>query len=498
MSDRRSDEQRLVDDLLAWMNPPDEQHARSNGHASAATVSDEEIIDRCRSGAGRSAGDFRALFDDGDTARYDEDSSRADFALIGILKRRTRNADQIERIMLRSALRRPKWDENRVGLSWLRYSINNALDEPDPSFSSFSPPIGGTSDDENKSSPIQWFAELGEPKEREFLIEHVGQKGYPVVAYGAGGVAKSFAVLAAGIAIASSSGVDEWLGLRVLDHGHVLYADFELDVDEQHRRVRDLCAGMGVPIPKRLAYLSGVGISTDRAFQEAYDFAAEYEPKAIIIDSTGMAMVGDMDRAKDVTAFYKRYVEPFRRMDVTQFLVDHEGKLQAGEKHKDKSPIGSVYKTNNSRSVLQFILDEYDEENSALDIRLRQHKTNFTPIKPFGVRITFEAQKVSIETRDLPAEEMIDEERAPVADRIVAALRIEAQTVADLEKHTGAAAGTIYNKLSQLVSAGKVREDGYRGRKKLYCLFSSSSEPPIGSESNENENDPDADEGMLF
>ena len=49
-------------------------------------------------------------------------------------------------------------------------------------------------------------------------------------------------------------------GPEVLEHGYVLYLDFELDADEQHRRVRDLCHGLGVLVPKRLAYLSGVGI----------------------------------------------------------------------------------------------------------------------------------------------------------------------------------------------------------------------------------------------
>ena len=55
-------------------------------------------------------------------------------------------------------------------------------------------------------------------------------------------------LLAAGIAIAGGS--EEWLGLKVLDHGYVLYLDFELDAEEQHRRVRDLCAGLGVRSPR--------------------------------------------------------------------------------------------------------------------------------------------------------------------------------------------------------------------------------------------------------
>jgi len=157
-------------------------------------------------------------------------------------------------------------------------------------------------------------------------------------------------------------------------------------------------------------------------------------------------------------------------MGVTPFLVDHEGKLQAGEKHKDKSPIGSVYKTNNSRSVLQFILEEYAEENSALDIRVRQHKTNFKPTKPFGVRFTFDEKKVSVESIELPDTELVDEVYVPVKDRILAALKPGEATIKELAQLTGAEVGTIRNKLSELMGEGKVEDVGYRGREKLYKL----------------------------
>ncbi len=354
------------------------------------------------------------------------------------------------------------------------------------SFSSFHFPLGVPSDDENnEGAEIVWFAELGEPKEREYLIEKIGVKGYPIVAFGAGGVAKSFAMLAAGIAIASASGVDEWLGLRILEHGFVLYLDFELDVDEQHRRVRDLCAGMGIPTPKKLAYLSGVGVTPDKAFMQAMAFVEKYEAKAVIIDSMGLAMQGDMEKGKEVLAFHSRYINPLRRAGATPFIVDHEGKLQAGEKHKDKSPFGSAYKAWASRSVLQFQFEEYREETSELDIRVRQTKTNFGPkVEPIGLRFTFEEKKVSMGTYDLPDEELLEEESKPVGERIYAALQIEPATVADLARMTGAAQGTIYNNLSRMMKAEPplVEEAGYKGRSKLYSLFSSSPEHPRESE----------------
>jgi DNA-binding transcriptional ArsR family regulator len=309
-------------------------------------------------------------------------------------------------------------------------------------------------------------------------------KGYPIVAFGAGGVAKSFAMLSAGIAIAGASGVDDWLGLRVLDHGHVLYLDFELDVEEQHRRVRDLCAGMGVMIPRKLAYLSGVGISPDKAFEKTLQFVKDYTAVAVIIDSMGLAMQGDMEKGREVLAFHGRYINPLRRAGATPFIVDHEGKLQTGERHKDKSPFGSAYKAWASRSVLQFIFEEYREETSQLDIRVRQTKANFGPkIDPIGVRFTFEEKKVSMGGYELPDEELLDEESRPVKERILVALRLEGATNKQLQQITGASEGTIRNKLSELRTDGLITDDGKRPV--TYHLVSSSPVHTGGSDSDD-------------
>ena len=491
----RSKDQDLIDELAAWMQAPDAEAAQTNGHARPRPTSsgptDEMVIEKCR--AAENAAKFEALFDRGDVHTYHGgDDSRADLALLGILKFYTQDEAQLEGLFSSSALgQREKW-RRRGG--YRKLTIDEALSEPGetydwgrqgsrPLFSSLHSSLGDASDDENNE--IVWFAELGEPTEREYLIEQIGVKGYPIVAFGAGGVAKSFAMLAAGAAIASASGAEEWLGLRVLDHGYVLYLDFELDAEEQHRRVRDLCEGMGIPIPKKLAYLSGVGITPEKAFEKALAFVEAYEAKAVIIDSMGLAMQGDMEKGKEVLAFHGRYINPLRRAGATPFIVDHEGKLQAGEKHKDKSPFGSAYKAWASRSVLQFIFEEYREEASELDINVRQTKTNFGPkIEPIGLRFTFEEKKVSMKTYDLPDEELLDEESKPVAGRILAALGIEPATVAELERLTGAAQGTIYNNLSRLMKTDpqQVEEAGYKGRSKLYGLFSSSPEPLGASE----------------
>jgi AAA domain len=500
---KRSKNQDLIDDLAAWMQTPDPKTVQTNGHSSpisgTRSALDDVIIEKCRSA--KNAPKFEALFDHGDLHAYGGDASGADYGLLGILTYYTQDADQLERLMRRSRLARTKWDEGRAGRSWLRYSIENALKDVGEiykwprereqllSSSPASPLVKGSDDDNSDELEFVWFSELGEPPEREFLIEKIGPKGYPITAFGAGGVAKSFAMLAAGLAVASASGVDDWLGLRVLEHGHVLYLDFELDADEQHRRVRDLCAGMGIMIPKRLAYLSGVGITPDVAFRKAVSFVDEYKAKAVIIDSMGLAMQGDMDKSKEVLAFHARCINPLRRAGATPFIVDHEGKIQVGEKHKDKAPHGSAFKAWAARSVLQFQFEEYREQDSELDIRVRQTKANFGPrIEPIGVRFTFEEKKVYIGGYDLPDEELLEEESKPVKERIRAALKLEGGTIKQLVQITGASEGTIRNKLVELRNEGSIEDDGKKPA--TYKLLSSSPLHTRGDDSDDDNSKP--------
>ena len=483
--------------------PPDA--AKTNGHVTTApsSAADEAIVEKCRGAA--NAAKFSDLYDHGDVHAYHGgDDSRADLALLGILAFYTQDQTQLERIFSSSALgQRDKWRRADYREKTIRRALSDLgetyswpeEDPPSLPLVSSSPLVRRGDDDTSGSegdAEIVWFAELGEPKEREYLIEKIGVKGYPIVAFGAGGVAKSFAMLSAGIAIASASGVSDWLGLGVLEHGFVLYLDFELDVEEQHRRVRDLCAGMGVMIPKKLAYLSGVGIRPEAAFEKALRFVKDYEAKAVIIDSMGLAMQGDMEKGREVLAFHGQYINPLRRAGATPFIVDHEGKLQTGEKHKDKMPFGSAYKTWASRSVLQFVFEEYREETSELDIRVRQTKTNFGPkIDPIGVRFTFEEKKVSMGGYDLPDEELLEEESRPVKERILVALRLEGATIKQLQQITGATEGTVRNKLSELRADGLIADDGKRPT--TYTLVSSSSAHTGGSGSDDTSNPTVAD-----
>jgi predicted Rossmann fold nucleotide-binding protein DprA/Smf involved in DNA uptake len=67
----------------------------------------------------------------------------------------------------------------------------------------------------------------------------------------------------------------------------------------------------------------------------------------------------------------------------------------------------------------------------------------------------------------------LDVERKSTRQSILEALQLDAATIAQLQKRTGAAAGTIRNNLSVLINEGQVVSEG--GRPKIYRLASSGS-----------------------
>src|SRR5215216_1421055 len=156
---------------------------------------------------------------------------------------------------------------------------------------------------------------MGEQEPREFLVEDLLPKDYPATIYGTGGVAKSMLALLMGISYAGA--MDRWLGLRVNGEGPVLYLDFELDADEQLRRVRDLCAGLGVKVPDKLGYLSALGKGSGAVFEAALEICRRHDVQLLVIDSLGPAMIGDAEKARDVIAFHNEFIAPFRALGVT-------------------------------------------------------------------------------------------------------------------------------------------------------------------------------------
>ncbi len=121
-------EDRLAEvlEIFAQYAPPDAEgdEEREPPPRRETSVPDEEILRRATSA--KNAAKFEQLFDGG-PAGYPSDSE-ADFALAMMLAFWCGNDEaQIEGLMLASGRVREKWSTKRGSLSWLQYTIRNAV-----------------------------------------------------------------------------------------------------------------------------------------------------------------------------------------------------------------------------------------------------------------------------------------------------------------------------------------------------------------------------------
>src|SRR5215207_2747833 len=244
-------------------------------------------------------------------------------------------------------------------------------------------------------------------------------------------------------------GSSEWLGRRV-ENGRVLYLDFELDAEEQARRVHQLCDGAGLKMPpKDLLYMSAVGHTTREAFEAAREACKEHAVELLIVDSYGVALHGDAEHARDVIGFHQEYLEPLRALGIAVFVIDHQSRLQAGQSYQQKGAFGSVYKGNLARSVIQVEATERGE--GTLTVRLRQKKHNFGPLaEPFAVKLSFTEDAVGLEGVELDASELAEEATLNATDRVKLALENGPAYPSEIAEHTGLAVKTVKNALTGL------------------------------------------------
>ena len=301
------------------------------------------------------------------------------------------------------------------------------------------------------------FAEMDPPGPREYVVENLVPKYHTTSLFGDGGSAKSILALSAATAVAG--GAAKWLGREVYNCP-VLYADFELDADEQRRRAYQIACGVGLDRPPHdLLYVSGLGRSTGEVLKGCLNVCATEGIGLLIIDSLGIALQGDAEAARDVIRFHHDFLDPFRAAGVTLLVIDHQGKTQAGERYQNKRSFGSVYKENLARSVIQVEPGERGE--GLLTLKLRQTKNNFGPkAEPFGARLAFTDEKIAVDAHGLDATDLAEESTLNAGDRVTLALKGGPAFPADIAEACVMPQGTVKNALTRLRKRGLVEYTG--------------------------------------
>jgi DNA-binding transcriptional ArsR family regulator len=331
--------------------------------------------------------------------------------------------------------------------------------------------------DEASTLSLVRFASRPAPNSREFIVTDLIPRHHPTTLYGWGGTAKSLIGLLLGMSVAS--GRDKFFGRTVAVHGPVLYIDFELDVDEQHRRVIQLAAGIKIEVPEDLLYVSTLGFRTDEAIEFALDACVEHNAVLVVLDSLGPAMVGDMAAAKDVIEFHNCYIAPFKAVGATPLLVDHQARQQAGEGYQSKGAFGSAYKEHLSRSLIQVEAGDRSAEQATLNIRLRHKKTNFgVLVDPFDVSLSFSDEMIVAQVRDLTPSDRAQETTLNSKERVLAALEDGAAYPDELVETTGLTRSTVKNAITALKKASQVEITGeVRGQMEQVQLVAPAARP---------------------
>src|SRR5215203_393169 len=295
------------------------------------------------------------------------------------------------------------------------------------------------------------------PGPRRYMLKDLVLASYVTLLHGDGGVAKS--LIALSLCVAISGGFERWLG-RDVESGAVLYLDFELDAEEQVRRVYQLCRGLGLAEPPEdLLYMSALGHTAREAFTAALEACEEHDVKLLVLDSLGPALQGDAEASKDVISFFSQAMEPFRTKGVGVLIIDHQSKLQAGQSYQSKRAFGSVYKNNLGRSVIQVEATERGE--GTLTLRLRHKKHNFGPLaEPFGATLTFAEDELVLAPIELEAAELAEEATLNATDRVKLALEDGPAYPWEVAEATGIPLKTVKNALTGLRKQGLVQPTG--------------------------------------
>jgi hypothetical protein len=470
-------------DALAskYLEEPRTEESRQPAYTTPSK-SDEEIIAKaCTENGGK----LGRLWH-GDTSDYGYDASSADDGFVHKIWSYTQNEEQVRRIHAMSGLHRPEKsgkrrdylqrsiNRARKNVTWFyewpddaRLEVNGKADlrtTPETEVS-LSPSLKGQGHqghpvpEENhgvKLPRAAAFRELAEPEERRYQVAGLVPASYPTMIFGDGGSAKSLLAMSLGTAIATGAA---WLGHKVMK-ASVLYLDFELDESEQSRRARQVARGAGLEEPPAdFYYLSALGYPVRDAFRAAYAECRARGIGMLILDSLGPALEGDAEASRDVIGFYSRVMEPFRALGTGVFMVDHQAKLQAGERYQSKRAFGSVFKTNLARSVVQ--VEARDREEGRLAATLRQTKHNFGyRADPFGVVVEFSDEAITVSPEKLDPADLAEEGTLNSTDRVRLALEEGPAYPTQIAEATSLAVKTVKNVLTKMRKAGEVEPTG--------------------------------------
>lgn len=214
--------------------------------------------------------------------------------------------------------------------------------------------------------PTDWLVE-------DFLVGHEA-----TALVGDGGVGKSFLTMALALAVAGKE--SHYLGLPVLKHGPVLYADEE----NSRQLVLQRIAALGFDPKKHsdLEYLWYAGVDLANEPEILLQEAIDIEPALIVLDSLSRVAMGVEENSNtDMTKLMRQGVVPLARETGAAVLVVHHTPKDGS------SPRGAGSIKNTADQVIS-VVAATDTEGAA------SGRLNIFPSKPRRKTATLQAEIV--------------------------------------------------------------------------------------------------------
>jgi RecA-family ATPase len=306
---------------------------------------------------------------------------------------------------------------------------------------------GFRDEEEGPAKPLWGFEK---PPPREWTIPNLVPEGFLSLLIADGGTGKSFLALYMALCVAVGA---RFLKLPV-KRGRVLYVDYELDLEEQRRRLWRVAAGEGLSVSnsrlqERLFYLSpDEPVGTDSFHDQIEEVIDDHDIDVIVLDSLTLGTIGDATSQKDIVPILRRLQEL-----PTLVAIDHVSHSTAQGSAASARAFGSVFKRNIARSSLTLAQAEGG------GFLLQQEKSNFGPGETkLSYAMDWEEQSITFR-RVSVTDECMEGALSDMATHDISLLAIEKLYQ---ETQSSVSAGDVANWRAENVQDGDITEGTVR------------------------------------
>ena len=292
-----------------------------------------------------------------------------------------------------------------------------------------------------------------EEEEARFLFEPWLEEKSANLLYAKGGTGKTYFSLRLALSVVSGLPL---FSSKPSDAGSVLFIDYENNGSTFRKRLRKLCAGMGLD-DSALAdchYYDPKGVPLHMIRDDVARFVREKGVKLVIVDSAAPACGGPPEDA----AVASQYFAALRVISCTSLTVAHEAKAGGGT-----TAFGSVFWTNFSRNIF-YLEAVVGFSGSVVKLLLKHQKFNNGPRRDdFPMMFKAHESSVSYEADSAAPKKKTN------AERIVTCLRENGgeMSIMQISKREAISYGVVVNSLLTLKDAGSVLRGSKDGNWRL-------------------------------